>query len=209
MHAIRWERAALGITAAAASFAGAGIIHTDIDDIVLVGDPWTEEQLASIDLNADGVIDLTLIASYVPGPGSGGPMANAYGFDGFGTSHFLVTSWYREAYAASFGELIGPPGPDQEYTQNASFKDSWTTLPRDEGAYFGVRFLIGDEEHYAWMRISAFIDPDRDYAMVLTLFEYAYETTPGVPIRAGAIPAPGSLAALAVGALSLGRRSRR
>jgi hypothetical protein len=73
--------------------------------------------------------------------------------------------------------------------------------------YMGVRFSDVDGYHYGWigvLRTGNFpTRPTRDW----TAFAWGYETEPGVPIVAG-IPAPGTLAALAFGAV-VTRRGRK
>jgi hypothetical protein len=60
--------------------------------------------------------------------------------------------------------------------------------------------------HYGWMRISL----DASLAgQPRTIVEYAYENQAGVGIPAGFIPAPGSAALLALGALGLAGRRRK
>ncbi len=51
---------------------------------------------------------------------------------------------------------------------------------RGEEKFIGVRFYIGTEQHYGWIRVSMgdLLDP-------LTIVDWAYEQTPGVKIRAG------------------------
>jgi hypothetical protein len=73
----------------------------------------------------------------------------------------------------------------------------------------GIRFqneANGNAVHYGWMRISlgaTLTDPSR------AIVEYAYEDQAGVGIPAGAIPAPGSVALLALGAAGLAGRRRK
>lgn len=72
----------------------------------------------------------------------------------------------------------------------------------------GFRFLneANNEVHYGWMRI-AISDPLS--AQPRSIVEYAFEATPGAGIGAGIIPAPGSLALLALGAVGLAGRRRK
>jgi hypothetical protein len=72
----------------------------------------------------------------------------------------------------------------------------------------GFRFLNegNSQVHYAWMRIS--LDSTLG-GQPRTLVEYAFEATPGVAIGAGVIPAPGSLALLALGAVGMSSRRRK
>jgi hypothetical protein len=66
--------------------------------------------------------------------------------------------------------------------------------------YMGVRFLDVDGYHYGWISVVR-------YGLNFSAFAWGYETEPGVGIIAG-IPAPGTLAALAFGAV-VTRRGRK
>jgi hypothetical protein len=74
-------------------------------------------------------------------------------------------------------------------------------FPANVSAYMGVRFNDIDGYHYGWIGVvwSGYEDFDA--------FAWGYETEPGVGIIAG-IPAPGTLAALAFGAV-VTRRGRK
>jgi hypothetical protein len=76
-------------------------------------------------------------------------------------------------------------------------------FPASVQAYMGVRFSDIDGYHYGWIAVM------REYvwSMDFDAFAWGYETEPGVPIVAG-IPAPGTLAALAFGAV-VTRRKRK
>ena len=64
--------------------------------------------------------------------------------------------------------------------------------------YAGVEFRIGGVTHYGWVRLQTFTDAP--YGNVL---DWAYETQPGVPILAGAIPEPSTWALLLGGGVLL------
>ncbi|MHC4767252.1 MAG: hypothetical protein ACYTEI_00915 [Planctomycetota bacterium] len=69
-------------------------------------------------------------------------------------------------------------------------------------SYMAVRFSDVDGYHYGWIKAA------RHYGWIdFDVFAWAYETEPDVPIIAG-IPAPGTLAALAFGAV-VTRRGRK
>ena len=74
----------------------------------------------------------------------------------------------------------------------------------DEGTlrYIGVQFDPGDGYHYGWIGVTR-SGADFDVS------GWAYEQTAGVPIEAGAVPEPTTLALPGVGALGLLRRRRR
>lgn len=72
----------------------------------------------------------------------------------------------------------------------------------------GFRFWneAGSSIHFGWVRFSTGTSLG---AQPRSIVEYAYESTANTGIAAGAIPTPGSLALLAVGALGLAGRRRR
>jgi hypothetical protein len=90
------------------------------------------------------------------------------------------------------------------YGAHAKFGGSYVT---DFGIwpnvkYLGVRFSDVDGVHYGWVGVYSYF-----YISDFEAFAWGYETEPGVPIIAG-IPAPGTLAALAFGAV-VTRRGRK
>jgi hypothetical protein len=73
-------------------------------------------------------------------------------------------------------------------------------FPSGEAKYMAVRFSDIDGYHYGWISVAR-------NGWDFDAFAWGYETEPGVPIIAG-IPAPGTLAALAFGAV-VTRRGRK
>ncbi len=72
--------------------------------------------------------------------------------------------------------------------------------------YLAVRFEAGDGMHYGWIGVTV---TEINDVHTLSAFAWGYETDPMTPIAAGAVPAPGTLAALAFGAVALRRRKRQ
>jgi hypothetical protein len=71
----------------------------------------------------------------------------------------------------------------------------------------GFRFVNeanANQIHHGWIRLQVGAD-----AGTRAIVEYAYEDVADAPINAGAIPAPGSLALLALGAVGVAGRRRK
>jgi len=62
-------------------------------------------------------------------------------------------------------------------------------------AFVGIHFQIGTDWHYGWMRIRGGTYEDA-LAPPSWILDWAYETRPGVPILAGAVPEPSAWALL-------------
>ena len=61
-----------------------------------------------------------------------------------------------------------------------------------ESAYAGLQLQINGNTHYGWIRLGAPLP----FLNGGWIYDYAYETRPGVPILAGAIPEPSTWALL-------------
>jgi hypothetical protein len=69
--------------------------------------------------------------------------------------------------------------------------------------HLGVEFDISGDTHYGWIEIES-----RERGVLIIVHRWAYESEPGVPIFAGRIPEPSSLA-LVLACLGLALRRRR
>ena len=109
--------------------------------------------------------------------------------------------------SADFGTLLPLPTPNVFGVSGFVHRDStpagdpeWAF---DEGVekYLSVKFDLGGGDQFGWIGVVR-------TGNLLDAFAWGYETTPGVPIAAGA-PEPGSLALLAFGAVgAMTRRGR-
>lgn len=80
-----------------------------------------------------------------------------------------------------------------------------TNLTLNGTSLVGFRFNVGTATHYGWFRIAlagTFGGQPR------SIVEWAYNSTAGQSINAGAIPAPGALALLGLAGLAGSRRRR-
>ncbi len=87
------------------------------------------------------------------------------------------------------GSEIGSSGPlasKVEVVYDATnfgvyYSEGWTNTTQ---GYLGIRFRIGRETHYGWVRLEVFSRYKKKCIEAL-LSGYAYETQPNKPIRAG------------------------
>ena len=85
----------------------------------------------------------------------------------------------------------------------------WTYLPYTP-TYLAVRLQLDGNTHYGWIGVQRDGNKPFGHRGHLTPFAWGYETEPNASIAAGAIPAPGTLGMLALGAIgALGRGKRR
>ncbi len=73
--------------------------------------------------------------------------------------------------------------------------------------FLGVRFLIGGQTRYGWLDVEVRPSTTAGGSGGIFFFGAAYEASGG-PIAAGAVPEPGTLAMLALGAAGLLRRRK-
>lgn len=134
-------------------------------------------------------------------------------------------SYYIRSF--EFGDSIGPgaavPTHSLGYAPFTNFSGNTSTNAANFGnptlpQYWGFGLNIDGDIHYGWGRLSTIRDdsdlnvPAGQRPWTATLHEYAYQSDPGVPILAGQVPEPTTLALLAAGGGGLalaGRRQRR
>lgn len=160
----------------------ATIVYTPAHHVIRNGGSYR------LDLNNDGITDLTFQTKY---------------FRTCGTSGFCVTSEKLAAEMAGdnqvvhnvFGAVAMKPGmrigPKDSFDGGAESmvgvgnstsdaKGSWVNV---NSRYLGVKFKINGETHYGWARLSVRVEiPLR---IIATLTGYAYETVPNKSIIAG------------------------
>ncbi len=72
--------------------------------------------------------------------------------------------------------------------------------------YLGIRFYIGSELHYGWIRLN--LNNGYPAQAIGYVTEWAYNSVPDQAIAAGVVPEPSTLALLALGAAALWRCRR-
>lgn len=90
------------------------------------------------------------------------------------------TMWSNISYpsyggAMGFGWIYSTYGPSFQGSRAYGYGDFF-----DQTRFIGVRFYIGTEQHYGWIRVhlGPYIDP-------VTIIDWAYELTPGAGILTG------------------------
>ena len=128
-----------------------------------------------------------------------------------GATNGEVGTSYGYVAPVNSGDLIGSGGLD--FNSPARLFYDWiyyqhydySMIQPGDRAYIGVRFDPGDGVHYGWINLErqgGYTGYD------VRVHAWGWETTPGQPIPAGAVPEPGSLALLALGFAAVAGRRR-
>jgi hypothetical protein len=142
-----------------------------------------------IDLNHDGAMDLTIREIPWTLSGSGlfpGNSLQAKPVAGGAIIYSGEPVWAKEMH---HGSEIGPSGPLRSKVEvvyeatdfGTYYGGAWTNTTQ---GYLGIRFRIGRETHYGWVRLEVFSRYKKKCIEAL-MTGYAYETQPKKPIRAG------------------------
>jgi hypothetical protein len=200
--------------------------------------PWGSFTGLGLDLRVDATSQPGFVAGE-PGFNAGytsysvGGGAGAYGgafssvFGRYGAEFLTQDGQFAAGLGA--GQTIGPAGTfsdlaglsTQYYNTYTSEYTGFQTSVAPGSAYLGVRFFVdttarGLQAHYGWIGIELdLVNVPENYGFadlrvmaITNTFAWGWETEPGVPIAAGA-PAPGTLGALAFGAVPACGRGRR
>lgn len=171
-----------------ASGAGAQVVYTDVNPDVTINATGTSYVL---DLNNDFTPDFNIILNYssstYSGGSTGGIIISAYNTNqvafqtsyglssqynvaiGFATNNLIEssTSWRQDALVAGFSV----------YGTASYFGGEWAG---NGDLYLGLQLDVGGSVHYGWCRMNVAAD-----GKSFIVKDYAYETTPDVPIYAG------------------------
>lgn len=142
--------------------------------------------------------------------------------EGLGDTRLLnAVGGYYEARFFEEDDPIGPPagpvGALVEWGWLAYYDLQMPDPPTSQGhfgnerGFAGFKFSIGGQEHWGWIEVEVVYPPGSCYGPAMRLYGWGYETEPQTGIPAGALPEPGTLASLAVGAaaVTLGTRRRK
>jgi hypothetical protein len=168
-----------------------------------------------IDVNQDGVLDLGFYHHVASGLPQG----------------YYESDWYDDATGGSgysqvalvAGALAGPGTAFTTsgrslgtYVQNFFFEPphyeySGTINIPQGNSYWGLEFVgAGASVSYGWVQFYGFnnVTTLGGGSVVVQVVDYAYETQAGVPIAAGAVPAPSGVAVIGVVGIACARRRR-
>lgn len=172
-----------------ASIARAEVVYTPVN-VTISGNG-----LLKIDLNHDGITDVTIVSSGKSifcagtGPGSYGSVyavpAAGNGMVANGNYVLALTSgtrisssnsfYYAEGLMMQYSSCLWPPHINY---------GAWLDV---SNRYLGLRFQINGHTHYGWARLS--VTAGR-FGPVVTLTGYAYETIAGQAITTGQTSGP-------------------
>jgi len=182
---------AAGAAAATALSAGADVIYSGLQDLSI-------GQFSSLNLNVDGdAYGDVLLKNYVFGGGNymGATVNFAPGklvsFNSGGLAYASALSAGFLVNSASIGPSFFGSMAYGGVNPNAQFNTA-------SNKYLGFSFASGASLFYGWARVSV-----NQASGSFVVHDWAYENSGG-GIQTGAVPAPGALGLLAVGASGLG-----
>ena len=171
------------------------------------------------DIDGNGTPDLLLGANTFPGFPQYGITTNSFGgFAGYNSTSHTVSQvvgyikyaglFGRVAYATSLspGTTVGPNSAFAYVSGNYNFLGAQQN--NVAGGQFanttgiaGFKFLEDGQLHYGYAEFSVTVtgSTNTDASCTITYLDSYYETAANTPIVVGAVPEPGSLAALAFG----------
>jgi len=182
---------AAGAAAASAVAANGDVIYSGLQNLNI-------NQFSSLNLNIDGdAYSDVLLKNYVFGAGNYmGAGVNFYpgklvSFNAGGRAYASALSAGFLINSASVGPSFYGSMAYGGVNPNAQFNNA-------SNKYLGLSFASGANLYYGWVRVSV-----NNSEGSFIVHDWAYENSGG-GIQAGAVPAPGALGLLAVGASGLG-----
>lgn len=182
--------------------AGAVVIHADIiyqPADFLLGDVWQGAEYIDLDLDSNGVIDFSMQAS----------LNYSSGIYAEGLNQILILpspppNIGGRVAALDFGYIInqnsGSSSPEAWFNSKAWNNLTIIVSTGQSGEFINHRGFVGlefnttDGTHYGWLEIEGMVGSQ------IQIYGWAYESTPGVGIVAGAVPEPSSLILFLIGA---------
>lgn len=202
---------ALCVWLATLSPAHASLIVNWLDDPIVLFHGEAPSILVPIDLVGDGMIALTFSASIsslgvraenssrllvqqppppdLPGPAV--PLCSGFEIGPYSETQNII--WF-----AGHSQGPGTPGYETDFRNLILCFNGCSGEFMGQNAYLGVEFSIGNSTHYGWINLDI-----HDSYPFGRIHGWAYESTPGMPIMAGAIPEPTTLSLIGIGAMAI------
>ncbi|HTA23450.1 MAG TPA: hypothetical protein VK763_07955 [Terriglobales bacterium] len=199
----------------------AKVVYTETYQVTHTGFPLY------IDLNHDGIKDFLVRTTFYVGSSGSEIGLAASGYRNINNvvagRRFSRSGYFSSAaFALRAGARIGPEGnfsvrfpfmAEELFNgvgSQYSALGAWVGTGKGvKDRYLGLKFVIRDEVHYGWARLSVRLGHHRQFDDVSgTLTGYAYETVPNEPIIAGQITGPDVITVQpeTLGGLALGRK---
>jgi hypothetical protein len=186
----RLEHKLLGYTAAASAAGVSVMALTQPSQAKIVYTPGDEtlesNQTLAIDLNHDGIVDLTL--TNILGSNEGYLSVTAPGLNHIA----MAGSFYASALQP--GQKVGTGGRWRAFSAFMDFCSSQNGAVTNRGPwnnvkdrYLGLEFTIQGQTHFGWARLNV---RRNGCKMIAVLTGYAYETVPHQAITAGKTSGP-------------------
>ncbi len=196
------------VTIAIALLAGATELNADIIHCptnFVLGDVWipAPDELFELDMDSNGIIDFNLAAgmTHFSGISSSNPGVNKYL-----TLSSPPPNIGGSVAALDFGYIISPnsgEGTPEEWFGLEGWDPFIILLSTgetgefiDHRGYVGLQFEAEDGIHYGWLDIEGV-----QTRSSIQIYGWAYESTPGVGIVAGAVPEPSSVVLFMIGTI--------
>lgn len=174
-----------GIAAAmtgVATTANAQVVYTDVSPDETYG---MGQGPRAIDMNSDSAPDFALQMASNTSSGWYVGMITPYATSQAANDAIGVSNLIGYAYALSTSYMISAAGVFIASDSRFVIASDWGGNPygyfTSTPAYMGVRFNVGSNTHYGWIRLSG----TNGGTVTATLYDYAYESTPNVGIAAG------------------------
>jgi hypothetical protein len=190
--------------------ADAGLIYSGVQNFTIATNA-SVIYYGTFDLNFDGIDDFRLYLNRFTFLGVGtsarASLSTLGGNNGILAATNTAPAFFARRLAtgaiisAGAGNFTSAFAGLRDVTSGGSVFGAWQP---SENGLAGVRFTIGGQDHFGWIRIH--VGEQDDVPNAITALDWAYESEPGVGIQAGstqAVPEPGTLALLATGAAGL------
>jgi hypothetical protein len=184
------------------------LAQAEVVDTVLTFDPNVAASWTPVDFNDDGTNDISFYFYGLTTLGLGDSTTFFLDVAGDGNSQVLVQG--NSALPLDSGATISLTPIAGSWVNASSGPNVWTQLGSsgqvvgvgapDSSDYMGVRFAVGSDWYYGWIRFGLIPNPPPDLPPLPwpSVLEFAYETSPDTPI---VVPEPKILGLFAISLL--------